>query len=71
MYQASADTLIAHVAAALRMGYIDEVAREHQAGLLEQARAIIREIAPTIPSSENRRRLVGRESEEVKDARPR
>ena len=55
----SADTKIAHVVAALRSGYMDEVAREHLAGLLEEARATIRENAPMVKNQDARKALVG------------
>ena len=55
----SADAMIAGVVGALRAGYMDEVAREHLAGELEQARAIIRKNAPKVVSPEVRRALVG------------
>lgn len=55
----SADAKIARVVGALRSGYMDEVAREHLAGELEQARTIIRESVPKIVSAEVRMALVG------------
>ena len=55
----SADAKIARVVGALRSGYMDEVAREHLAGQLEEARALIRENAPKIQSVEVRLALVG------------
>lgn len=55
----SADAKIARVVGALRSGYMDEVAREHLAGQLEEARALIRENAPKIQSPEVRFALVG------------
>jgi hypothetical protein len=55
----SADAKIAGVVAVLRSGYMDEVAREHLAGQLEEARALIRENAPKIQSAEVRLALVG------------
>ena len=55
----NADSLIANVVSRLRTGYADEIAREHMAGQLEQARALIRENVPRAPEVV-RLALVGR-----------
>lgn len=56
----TAETLIATVISRLRTGYADEIAREHMAGQLEQARAMIREHTLRAPLVV-RQALVGRE----------
>lgn len=55
----NAETLLCTVIARLRSGFMDEIAREHAAGQLEEVRATIRECVPRILSPDVREALVG------------